>query len=172
VVQGAHICDGIARFGLGTDLQLKQGSRLSPEAFFWHYIKDDPELSRRLRATQQIRAPYARARLSYRTSRIAHGGLLLVGDATGYLSPIMGDGILMALRSAELAATIAQHAFARGDFGESSLHQYQRRWYATWRMRRWIGRAIIHLYRHPQLIDRLGRHATLRHIMFTALARS
>ncbi len=171
VVQGAHICDGVARFGLGADFRFKRGSRLRPEEFFWRCIADDPELTARLRAARQIRSPYARARLGYRVSRIAHGGLLLVGDAAGYLSPILGDGILMALRSAEVAATVAEGAFAGGGFRPTYLHQYERRWHAAQRVRGWIGRAIIGTYRHPRLIDQLGRSALVRRAAFTALAR-
>lgn len=172
VVQGAQICDGIVRFGLGADLRLKAGRRLSPQEFFWYCIEDNPELSTRLRSAHQIRAPYARARLGYRSSRIAQGGLLLVGDAIGYISPILGDGILIALRSAELAATIAQEAFAGGGFDSSFLQRYQQRWHASWRMRHGIGRAILLSYQYPRLIDYLGRSAALRRVMLAALVRS
>ncbi len=171
VVQGAQIGDGIARFGLGADLRAKQGSGLRPEDFFWQCIADDPELTARLRAARQIRSPYARARLGYHITRIARGGLLLVGDAAGYLNPILGDGILMALRSAEVASTVAAGAFTGGGFGPAYLSRYEQQWRAARRVRGWIGRAIIATYRRPQVIDHLGRSAMLRHAAFAALVR-
>lgn len=42
-------------------------------------------------------------------------GLLLAGDAAGFIDPMTGDGLRFALRGAELAAEAAVHALATGD---------------------------------------------------------
>jgi flavin-dependent dehydrogenase len=171
VAQGARIADGLVRFGLGANLHLKLGSGLTPEEFFWRRLGSYPELEARLRAGRVVQPPYARARLGYRTTTLARDGLLLIGDAAGYLNPILGDGILMALCSAEIASEVAADAFDRGDFTKITLAQYERRW----RRARWsrlaLARALIAAHRYPALIDRLGHIAALRRLMIHALTR-
>lgn len=169
VVQGAHLTEGIVRFGLGTFLHTKQGSRLSPEAFFWQRLQKHPGLERRLRAGRTVLPPYARARLGYQTVRIAHAGLLLVGDAAGYFNPILGDGILMALRSAEIAADVAIGAFGRGDFSEQRLRRYEQQYHRARRLRLWIARSLVAAHCRPALINLAGHNRTLRRLALLAL---
>ena len=44
-------------------------------------------------------------------------GLLLAGDAAGFVDPMTGDGLHLALRGGWLAAGEALHALETGDFG-------------------------------------------------------
>jgi flavin-dependent dehydrogenase len=171
VMQGAHIAEGLVRFGLGASLRLKLGSGMKPEAFFWQRLRGYPQLEARLRAARVVRPAYARARLGYRTVAIARSGLLLVGDATGYLNPILGDGILMALRSAELASEVAVQAFAHRDFSMKQLAVYERRWRWTRWPRVAIGRTLIAMHRRPQVVDRLGHVTSLRRMLLNTLMR-
>lgn len=172
IMQGGRLTAGVVRFGLGTYLQAKHGSHLRPEEFFWQRLRAYPELEARLRAGQVVRPVWARSRLGYQTARIADGGLLLIGDAAGYLNPITGDGILMALRSAELADTVAAVAFARGDFSRRQLHRYELAWRAARRPRLWIGRALLTAHRSPALVSRLGQLAPCRRLLLRALMRT
>jgi len=55
------------------------------------------------------------------------GGLLLVGDATGFIDPFTGEGIYLSLRSAQLACETLTEAFALGDFSLAVLNEYERR---------------------------------------------
>ncbi len=52
---------------------------------------------------------------------------LLVGDAGCFVDPISGEGIPLALHSAELAAATIRRAFAAGDFRSSSMADFERR---------------------------------------------
>jgi flavin-dependent dehydrogenase len=144
---------------------------LKPEEFFWQRLRVYPQLEARLRCGRLVRPVYARARLGYRTVTLVRSGLLLTGDATGYLNPILGDGILMALRSAEVASEVAEGAFARRDFSIRQLADYERRW----RRARWprvmIGRALIAMNHRQQIIDRLGHIASLRRMLLDTLMR-
>ena len=169
VVQGAQLGTGVVRWGLGTSLHLKQSSRLTPEAFFWARLRAYPELEARLRAGRMIRPAYARARLGYRTRRVAQAGLLLVGDAAGYFNPILGDGILMALRSAELAGEVAADALAHADVSAQRLAAYDRRWKRARRLRLTIGHLLITAHRRPALAGTLGYIPSLRRLLLHAL---
>jgi menaquinone-9 beta-reductase len=172
VVQGAYLEEGVTRFGLGTYLHAKQGTGLTPEAFFWQRLKHHPRLEQRLRAARTIQAPFVRARLGYRAVPVARPGLLLIGDAAGYLSPILGDGITMALRSAELAAGIVREGFARSDLSVTRLKQYERQYRQARRYRRWITHLLMAAHRRPDVINLAGHSRLLRRLALLALTRS
>jgi flavin-dependent dehydrogenase len=59
--------------------------------------------------------------LAYRAASPAHDGVVLVGDALGFLDPFTGEGIYTALRSAELAAEVASPALRAGDLAAAAL---------------------------------------------------
>lgn len=46
-------------------------------------------------------------------------GMLLAGDAAGFIDPMTGDGLHLAMQSAELAAGIALHALEHGDYARA-----------------------------------------------------
>ena len=58
---------------------------------------------------------------SYRSSRIAGDGWVLVGDAFGFLDPIYSSGVFLALKSGELAAD-SIHAADPGIPASTSTH--------------------------------------------------
>ena len=172
IMQGGHLTAGVARFALGTYLSVKHGSSLTPEAFFWERLRSYPELEARLRAGRIVRPVWSRARLGYQTASIARSGLLLIGDAAGYLNPLLGDGILMALRSAELAADVAATALARGDVSARELQRYEHAWRGARRVRLLVGRTLLLTHRSPAVINQLGHIAACRHLLFHELMRA
>jgi len=52
------------------------------------------------------------------------GGLLLAGDATGFIDPFTGEGIYLSLRSAQIACETLEKAFNAGDFSHRALKEY------------------------------------------------
>jgi flavin-dependent dehydrogenase len=63
--------------------------------------------------------------LAYSVKPPACGGLLLVGDATGFMDPFTGEGIFLSLRSAQLASGVIDHAFEIDDFSFAGLSEYE-----------------------------------------------
>jgi menaquinone-9 beta-reductase len=53
---------------------------------------------------------------------------LLIGEAGCFVDPMNGEGIPLAMQSAELAAKTISSAFDRGDFGRETLSEYGRQW--------------------------------------------
>jgi len=53
------------------------------------------------------------------------GGLLLVGDAAGFIDPFTGEGIYLSLRSAQIASGVIDTAFRKKDFSRASLSSYE-----------------------------------------------
>ncbi len=52
------------------------------------------------------------------------GGLVLVGDAAGFIDPFTGEGIYLSLRSAQLAAVTLDSAFKKSNFSRNKLAEY------------------------------------------------
>lgn len=63
--------------------------------------------------------------LAYSVRSVPCGGLLLVGDAMGFIDPFTGEGIYLSLRSAQLAAGIIGEAFSSGGFSRSYSKNYE-----------------------------------------------
>ena len=61
---------------------------------------------------------------SYRSQFCAADGLLLAGDAFAFLDPVFSSGVLLALRSGELAADAADAALKDRDFSASRFAEY------------------------------------------------
>jgi flavin-dependent dehydrogenase len=62
--------------------------------------------------------------LSYSVKKPKCGGLLLVGDATGFIDPFTGEGIYLSLRSSQLAAEVTESAFNQSNFSNRNLATY------------------------------------------------
>lgn len=62
---------------------------------------------------------------TYRSSRAAGDGWVLVGDAFGFLDPLYSSGVLLALRSGELAADSIAEGLSRGDTSRAQLGNWE-----------------------------------------------
>ena len=61
---------------------------------------------------------------SYRSKQVAGDGWVLVGDAFGFLDPLYSSGVLLALKSGELAADAIVEGFAKGDLSAAQLGKW------------------------------------------------
>src|SRR6266496_1756958 len=61
---------------------------------------------------------------SYRATRVAGDGWVMVGDAWGFLDPLYSSGVLLALRSGEMAADAIVEGLANGDTSAAQLGKW------------------------------------------------
>ena len=61
---------------------------------------------------------------SYRSEYSATDGLVLTGDAFGFLDPVFSSGVFLALTSGELAADVAHQAIEDGDVSAARFERY------------------------------------------------
>jgi len=61
---------------------------------------------------------------SYRSKQVAGDGWVLVGDAFGFLDPLYSSGVLLALRSGELAAEAIADGLTRDDTSAAQLGRW------------------------------------------------
>ena len=59
-------------------------------------------------------------------------GMLIIGDAAGFVSPLGGDGIYFGMSSGRIAADTVEYAVENDTFDKNTLSRYQERWYREW----------------------------------------
>ena len=87
-----------------------------------------PGLGERLRVARRVGPVRAMGPLAYDVVAPRDDGVVLVGDAAGFLDPFTGEGVYAALRSAEIAAPVAAQAIRDSDVSAGALRSaHQRR---------------------------------------------
>jgi flavin-dependent dehydrogenase len=104
----------------------------------------DPLLRDRFAGARLAGPPAVLGPLAVDVRDAAIEGLLLAGDAAGFVDPMTGDGLCFAIRGAELAAHSALTALEHGWTGVHSRLAYQRRltFAGKWRFNRAV-RALV-----------------------------
>ncbi len=84
---------------------------------YHEFLKSAPDLGPRIQDSEVVPPVGARGPLGFTVEPVYLPGLLLVGDSAGFLDPITGEGMTLALRCAQAAVPIVNRAFESGDFG-------------------------------------------------------
>lgn len=95
------------------------------EAIYFEEVERCPGLKPRLANARRAAEFYAAKEYSYRSRQAAGDGWVLVGDAFGFLDPLYSSGVLLALRSAEMAADAICDGLAAGDTSERVLRRWE-----------------------------------------------
>jgi flavin-dependent dehydrogenase len=88
------------------------------------FLKADPSLGPRCQESECVPPVGARGPLGFAVEPITLPGLLLVGDSAGFLDPITGEGMTIALKSVQAAVPTINRAFETGDFSGKMLGAY------------------------------------------------
>jgi flavin-dependent dehydrogenase len=80
-----------------------------------------PEVKRRVSIGARATGYFATKDYSYRSKQVAGDGWVLIGDAFGFLDPLYSSGVLLALRSGEMAADAIAEGLATGDLSAAQL---------------------------------------------------
>ena len=83
-----------------------------------------PAVRERVSGARQATGYFATRDYSYRSTRVAGDGWVLVGDAFGFLDPLYSSGVLLALKSGELAADAIVEGIAAGDLSAAQLGKW------------------------------------------------
>lgn len=116
--------DDVVSVGVVGDLDRLIINRESPEKTLGEEIRNCRGLDGRMENAQRISPVYVLSDFSWRASRCAGDGWVLVGDAFGFLDPIYSSGVFLALKSGEMAAEAINEAFAKQDFSGAQLGKW------------------------------------------------
>jgi flavin-dependent dehydrogenase len=103
---------------------LVKGRGGDPAATFAEELAMAPAVRARIVDAEQLFPIRARRDFSYRARQIAGDGWVLVGDAFGFIDPIYSTGVLLALKSGEMAADAINEGLARGDLSGRQLGSF------------------------------------------------
>ena len=136
-------------------------------AFYRRVLERWPRLRERLSGARLLGPPRAIGPLALEAFRLSVPGALLVGDAAGFYDPFTGEGVTLALRSAEIASEVADRALRSGRTADLADYDHLRH-AATrdkFRLNRLLQRIVAwpslanevahRLVRRPHLADRL-----------------
>ena len=119
--------DNIVSVGVVSDHSYLFKNRESKEfeAIYHEEVERCPAVKQRISIGKRV-APYRAAKeYSYRSRNAAGNGWVLVGDAYGFLDPLYSSGVLLALKSGELAADAVCEGLAKGDTSAAQLGSWE-----------------------------------------------
>jgi flavin-dependent dehydrogenase len=94
------------------------------EQIFWREVDNCPAVKRRIEGSTRVAEFRTTKDFSYRSSRFAGAGWVLVGDAFGFLDPIYSSGLQLAFRSGSMAADAVVEGLQTNDLGETQLGKW------------------------------------------------
>jgi flavin-dependent dehydrogenase len=98
--------------------------RGSHEQTYTEEVEACPFIKDRVSIGRRVTGYFATKDYSYRSREVAGDGWVLVGDAFGFLDPLYSSGVLLALKSGELAADAIAEGLAHGDVSASQLGKW------------------------------------------------
>ena len=105
----------------GDDYLFKQRSKKDIGSIYQEEINRCPGLIPRLENAEMVEPPRVAKEYPYRSKHVSGPGWVLVGDAFGFLDPLYSSGILLALKSGELAGDAVAEALVASDLSKERL---------------------------------------------------
>src|SRR5688572_21166743 len=117
--------DDITSVGVVGDLdRLMSDKSRTPEQKLEDEIANCPGLADRMPGSTRVSDVHVISDFSYRASRCAGDGWVLVGDAFGFLDPMYSSGVFLALKSGEMAADAVNEGLDRNDVSARQLSKW------------------------------------------------
>ncbi len=95
------------------------------EAIYFEEVARCPGVQPRIAGATRCAEFRAAKEYSYRATRAAGDGWVLVGDAFGFLDPLYSSGVLLALTSGSRAADAVAEGLSKGDTSAAQLGQWE-----------------------------------------------
>jgi flavin-dependent dehydrogenase len=95
------------------------------ETIYFQEVERCPGLQPRIAHATRCDIFRAQKEYSYHARKAAGDGWVLIGDAYGFLDPLYSSGVLLALKSGELAADAIVDGLAKGDASAAQLGRWE-----------------------------------------------
>ena len=131
---------------LTTAQNLKDNKNLIPE-MEKNVLHKNPYLKRIFTTSDFLfDSPVVISQISFDRKKPVENHILMIGDASGMITPLCGNGMSMALHASKLAygviTTYLENKISRSDME----HLYEKQWKHQFLRRLWIGRLIQNLF--------------------------
>jgi len=142
-----------------------------PEQLLRRYLSDDALLAPRFASARAVTTTAILGPMAVEAHAAGEPGLLLAGDAAGFIDPMTGDGLHFALRGAALAAEVALDVFnGRTAIDRAHVELAQNRRAAFGRKWR-FNRALRSLVSSPRGVTAAAVVATIAPSLFEGIIR-
>jgi flavin-dependent dehydrogenase len=94
------------------------------EDTYRHEVETCPAVKQRVEHAKRVTGYFVTRDYSYRSTQVAGDGWVLIGDAFGFLDPLYSSGVLLALKSGELAADAICDGLEKGDTSAAQLGRW------------------------------------------------
>src|SRR5207302_5538623 len=104
-------------------------NRASPvnyEQMYQEEVERCSAVKERVARGKRVTGYFATKDYSYRATQVSGDGWVMIGDAWGFLDPLYSSGVLLALRSGEMAADAIVEGLAAGDTSGAQLGKWGR----------------------------------------------
>ncbi len=118
--------DNIVSVGVVADFEYLFKGRENHETTYAEEMENCPAVIERVSMGKKIAPVKATKDYTYRASRATGDGWVLVGDAFGFLDPLYSSGVLLALKSGELAADAIVEGLQNGDTSQKQLGKWEK----------------------------------------------
>lgn len=143
----------------------------SPVALIRSRLTADPGLRDRFAAARRAGEPVMLGPMAVDADAAGEPGLLLAGDAAGFIDPMTGDGLRLALAGAEHAAAVALEVLA-GSLSPQTAHvELARRRRAAFAAKWRFNRTLRSLVTYPQGVTTAALAARVMPSVFQAVIR-
>jgi flavin-dependent dehydrogenase len=174
-LNGSRMRPDLYRYTLETDLSRRAefaGLHRPLDLFLAMLEATRPSLAARFRAAIPLSYATAFAPVGYKVDRPVLPGLLMVGDAAGYLDPATGQGIEFALRTARLATTaILKTPLPQSSYSPLELGDYEVGLSREIERAKRTLRLYLRLTRHKLLIQFFSYSRLLRAMLIRRLVK-
>jgi len=116
--------NNIVSVGVVADFDYLFSGRKDHETTYAEELDRCPVVKERVSIGKRVSRFYATKDYTYKSRRLAGDGWVLIGDAFGFLDPLYSSGVLLALRSGELAADCIAEGLAKGDVSQAQLGKW------------------------------------------------
>jgi len=115
----------IVSVGVVADLDyLHDGRGRTAEQIFLDEVENCPAVKKRIEGAERVTGYFTTKDFSYRSTRLAGDGWVLVGDAFGFLDPIYSSGLQLAFASSMMAADCIAEGLKIGDLSAAQLGKW------------------------------------------------
>jgi flavin-dependent dehydrogenase len=116
--------DDIVSVGVVAPFDYLFKGRSGHEKTYDEEVERCPAVKQRIAKATRVSGYFATRDYSYRAKEVAGHGWVLVGDAFGFLDPLYSSGVLLALRSGEMAADAIAEGIKKNDVSAGQLGRW------------------------------------------------
>jgi flavin-dependent dehydrogenase len=117
--------DNLVSVGVVADFNYLFKNRGSHEQTYFEEVENCPAVKERIAVGKQAAGVKATKDYTYKAKTAAGDGWVLVGDAFGFLDPLYSSGVLLALKSGELAADAIVEGLQKGDTSKAQIGKWE-----------------------------------------------